>query len=95
MTVLSEEKLCGYLNRVLRLSTHVLEQIPKRGTQRVDDATLDDFHTLVNDLNDESPNDSFLSDVSWNWIWESKGDYNYIQVYGRLAWINLQLLEIF
>lgn len=95
MTVLTEEKLCAYLTRVLELSNDVLRQIPARGSQPIDDETLDRFHALVNDLNAESPNDSFLSDVSWNWIWESKSQYNYIQVYGRLAWINLQLLEIF
>ncbi|MEM7168425.1 MAG: hypothetical protein AAF581_23465 [Planctomycetota bacterium] len=94
MTVLSEEKLCTYLGRVLNLSEHVLNNLHLRGTETVDDGTLDRFHTLVNDLNSERGSDEFLNDDSWNWIWDSKADYNYIQVYGRLAWINLQLLEL-
>ena len=94
MTVLSEEKLCTYLSRVLKLSEHVLDNLHVRGTEKVDDGTLDRFHALVNDLNSERENDEFLNDDSWNWIWDDKADYNYIQVYGRLAWINLQLLEL-
>lgn len=94
MTVLSEEKLCTYLNRVLELSKHTLDNLAIRGTDPVDDGTLDRFHTLINDLNSERGNDQFLNDDSWNWIWNSKADFNYIQVYGRLAWINLQLLEL-
>lgn len=94
MNVLSEEKLCAYLSRVLDTSNKVLEHIPTRGAQPVDDATLDMFHTLINDLNQERANDNFLNDSSWNWIWESKSQYNYIQIYGRLAWVNLQLLEL-
>lgn len=94
MAVLSEQKLCSYLSRVLQLSGSVLEHIQREGTQPVDDTTLDRFHTLINDLNQERQYNAFLADETWNWIWQSKGHYNYIQVYGRLAWINLQLLEL-
>lgn len=94
MNVLSEEKLCGYLSRVLDLSQSVLGKLREEGAKPVDDTTLDQFHALINDLNEERSNDSFLNDPSWNWIWESKSEYNFIQIYGRLAWINLQLLEL-
>lgn len=94
MKVISEEKLCDYLGQVLLLSRDVLERIPQHGTEPVADDILDRFHSFVNLLNQERDNDSFLNDESWNWIWESKASYNAIQVYGRLAWINLQLLEL-
>lgn len=94
MNVLSEEKLCGYMQRVLELSQAVVPLLPAKGTQPVDGAMLQRFSQLVNDLNQERGNDSFLNDDSWNWIWESRTDYNYIRLYGRLAWINLQLLEL-
>lgn len=94
MKVLSEEKLCAYMGRVLDLSKEMLAVLPEKGTSTVDDASLDHFHRLVNDLNSERGNDSSLDDASWNWIWEGKSDYNYIQIYGRLAWINVQLLEL-
>ena len=94
MKVLSEEKLCTYLSRVLDLSRDVLEVLPTKGTQPAIDAILDRFHGLVNDLNEERSEDSFLNEASWNWIWEGKPNQNHIQVYGRLAWMNLQLLEL-
>ena len=85
MTVLSEEKLCTYLSRVLKMSEQTLDNLQVRGTDKVDEATLDRFHALVNDLNTERENDSYLNDDSWNWIFESKAEYNYIQLYGRLS----------
>ena len=91
--VLSEEKIRTYREQVLTLSRQVLDHFEK-GAQSVDDETLDRFHSLINELNEDRSNDSFLNDTSWNWIFESKPDYNYIQIYGRLAWINLQLLEL-
>ena len=94
MKVLSEEKLCAYLTRVLDLSSEVVGLLPERGTQQVTDEHLDRFHEIVNHLNTERGNDSFLNDESWNWIWESKSTLNYIRLYGRLAWMNLQLLEL-
>ena len=94
MNVLSEKKLCAYLERVLRLSTDILEKLPEEGTQRSSDGLLDNYHTLVNDLGAEREHDTYLSDESWNWIWEDKPTTNHIQLYGRLAWINLQLLEL-
>ncbi|MEE8142478.1 MAG: hypothetical protein V3T77_05215 [Planctomycetota bacterium] len=94
MNVLSEKKLCAFLERVLKLSNEVLERLPVEGTQRSSDALLDNYHVLVNDLGAERGQDSYLSDESWNWIWEDKPTTNHIQLYGRLAWINLQLLEL-
>ena len=94
MKVLSEEKLCGYLGTVLDLSREVLTILPEKGTYPVEDSILDSYHAIVTQLNEERDNDSFLNDDSWNWIWEGKPSYNPIQVYGRLAWINLQLLEL-
>ena len=94
MKVLSEEKLCVYLNRVLDLSKDVAAHLSTNGTQQVDDDTLDRYHQLVNDLSAEREQDSLLNEESWNWIWESRSSFSYIKVYGRLAWINLQLLEL-
>lgn len=94
MKVLSEEKLCGYLQRVLDLSQEILQRLPTEGTSQVKDETLDKFHAVINDLNSERESDPYLNDSSWNWIWESKSGYTFIQIYGRLAWINLQLLEL-
>ena len=94
MGVLSETQLCTFLDRVLTLSREVLEALPDRGTQEVGEELLDRYTTLVNDLNAERSNDSLLNDESWNWIWESKSSFNHIRLYGRLAWINLQLLEL-
>lgn len=94
MTVLSEEKLCGFLGATLDLSRRALELIPNAGTQPIPPDLHDQYLQLVNSLIAERDSDAHLSDDAWNWIWENKPDYNAIQLYGRLAWINLQLLEL-
>ncbi len=94
MTVLSEEKLTDYLSRVLTLSRDVLGQIPAEGTQPVRDDLLDRYLELINGLLEDRSIDQRLSDDSWNWIFENRPTANHIKLYGRLAWINLQLHEL-
>ena len=94
MKVLSEEKLCAYLTRVLDLSGDVLKGLPSEGTQPAGDEVLDRYQGLIDDLKGERESVTYLSDEAWNWIWEGKPSYNLIHIYGRLAWINLQLLEL-
>ena len=90
MKVLSEEKILQYLQQIHSLSGDLLKRLSEPSTEPVDDETLDRFHELVNALNTDRDNDSFLNDVSWNWIFEAKPSYNNIQIYGRLAWMNLR-----
>ena len=96
MTLISEERLCTYLSRVLDLSQELLAVVPERGAEAMsaDDPLRVAFERLVHDLGSERGNDTYLDDESWNWIWEGKEEYNPIRIYGRLAWINLQLLEL-
>ncbi|MFQ5655628.1 MAG: hypothetical protein ACE5GW_12980 [Planctomycetota bacterium] len=94
MKVLSEEKLCRYMGRVIDLSRAILMLIPEKGTDPPDPETLKSYRGIVEDLLDEREQDTYLQDDSWNWIWTEREDGNLIQIYGRLAWINLQLLEL-
>ena len=94
MRVISEVKLCQYLTEVLELSREVVERIPDHGTSDVPSELVDRYLGLVNRLNADREQDTALSDDSWNWIWENKSSFNHIRLYGRLAWINLQLLEL-
>jgi hypothetical protein len=94
MPVLSEEKLLGYLSQTLELSRDLLARIPRAGTKTVSEEFENRFLELVNSLRKEREQDAHLRDEAWNWILEGKSEYNHIQMYGRLAWINLQLLEL-
>lgn len=94
MPVLSEERVLGYLTRCVNLSQAVLPLLGAKGTYDADNEVLAEFAHLVGDLEDERVNDSHLDDESWHWIWKGKQSYNYLQIYGRLAWINLQLLDL-
>ena len=94
MAVLSEKKLVGYLSQALELSREVLAKLATHGTERVDDALQDRYHDFLNQLAREREGDVHLQDESWNWILQGKTEYNHIRMYGRLAWINLQLLEL-
>ena len=94
MSVISEEKLILYLERVIALSAQVLPLLSDRGTEppppEIDAAYLG----LIASLMAERENDEHLRDDSWNWIFEPTEDSNLIRLYGRLAWVNLQLLEL-
>ncbi len=94
MPVLTESKICSFLTRVLDLSAEIVPLVPAKGTEEVSSELLDRYSTLINDLSKERENDSFLDGETWNWIWEGRSSYNHIRLYGRLAWINLQLLEL-
>ena len=94
MTVLPEDKILSYLDRCLTQSRALLGPIADRGTQEVEGQALVDFQALVDELTREREHDPYLSDESWDWIWKGKPSYNYLQLYGRLAWINLQLFDL-
>jgi len=52
------------------------------------------FRQLVGSIEAEKDNEASLHEECWNWIWNVNEGMNLIQLYGRLAWINLQLLEL-
>lgn len=94
MQVLSEEKLVRYLAQVLELSAEVLPRLAEEGTRAAPEDMRARFDALISALAVEKDNDSTLQDEQWNWIWQPRPEMNLIQVYGRLAWVNLQLLEL-
>ncbi len=94
MRVISEEKLVAYLRRVIDLSQQVLPIMAEKGTQDPPKKIGDAYRALVEDLDTERADDSYLQDDSWNWIFDPPESLNLIKIYGRLAWINLQLLEL-
>lgn len=94
MQVLSEEKLVRYLAQVLELSAEVLPRLAEEGTRPAPEEIRERFDALISALAVERDNDSTLQDEQWNWIWQTRPEMNLIQVYGRLAWVNLQLLEL-
>lgn len=94
MSTLPEEKIVAYLEQCHRLALAVLPLLPAKGTLMAEGPALEGFRTLVAELHAERERDAYLSDDSWSWIWKDKPSYNYLQVYGRLAWMNLQLFDL-
>jgi hypothetical protein len=94
MAVLPEEKIVASLARCLALSTALLPILLPHGTAPADGRHLADFQAFIDDLAREREKDAYLSDESWDWIWKGKPSYNYLQLYGRLALINLQLFDL-
>lgn len=94
MRVLSEEKLITYLERVVELSARVLPLLSAHGTERPPKELVAAYQEIVDDLARERATDDQLRDDSWNWIFQPKEHENAIRLYGRLAWMNLQLLEL-
>jgi hypothetical protein len=94
MRVLSEEKLITYLERVVELSAKVLPLLSAQGTEPPPAKLVKAYQSIVDDLAAERATDEQLQDDSWNWIFQPKEHENSIRLYGRLAWMNLQLLEL-
>ncbi|HNR99728.1 MAG TPA: hypothetical protein PKX48_12470 [Planctomycetota bacterium] len=94
MPVIPEERVFAYLGRCLELSAAVAPFLAERGTCEIPDGLRGKFERLVADLQGERAADSRLDAEAWNWIWKGKQRYNYLQVYGRLAWLNLQIFDL-
>ena len=94
MAVLSEEKVLDCLDRCLSLLKEILPVLQEKGTEEASGDPLESFKRFVEELAREKENDSYLSDESWDWIWKGKPSYNYLQLYGRLAWIHYQLFQL-
>ena len=94
MAVLPEAKIVAALDSCLSLSRDLLPALLAQGTAEADPRMVEAFNALVGDLARARTNDAYLSDESWDWIWKGKPSYNYLQLYGRLAWINLQLFDL-
>ncbi len=94
MAVLPEDRVIGYLARCLELSRALVPLLASSGTREVSGDVRAEFLQLVSDLEHERIEDSRLDTEPWNWIWKGKERYNQLQVYGRLAWINLQLFDL-
>ena len=95
MSVIPEKTLFSLLRSCLELSRRALEQIDSAGAiGSTAPDLLDDYATLIRSLHQEKRNDFALADESWEWIWEVKREMNPIQLYGRLAWINYNLISL-
>ena len=94
MPVLPEDKILAYLETCISLQQSLIPLLEKNGTSKAKGQILDGFKRLIVDLSCDKDQDTYLSDESWNWIWKDKPSYNYLQLYGRLAWINLQLFDL-
>ncbi len=92
--MLSEEIILGALERCLQLSQAILPRLAGEGTSVASGEILDRYTALMQDLHREKRRESILSDESWEWIWDLKEKSNYLQIYGRLAWINYNLFDL-
>ena len=95
MAIIPEETLLRYLRTCIDMSSRALEEMSSsRATESLSPELLSNYSELIQDLHGEKRNDSTLADESWEWIWKIKPNLNSIQLYGRLAWINYNLLDL-
>jgi len=92
--VLPEEIILQALERCLQLSQTIVPRLAHEGTSEVPREVLERYTALMQDLHREKRRESILSDESWEWIWDVKEKSNYLQLYGRLAWINYNLFDL-
>jgi hypothetical protein len=94
MRVISEEKLVTFMKRCVALSAEVILSLEADATSPPPPEVAEAWQALVADLAAERESDAYLQDESWNWIFDGAPPTNSIRLYGRLAWVNLQLLEL-
>ena len=94
MSVLTEERLIQFLKETVDIERDCLERIVSEGTRPVPADILARYRSLIQSIYAERDHEPTLKDECWEWIWEIKEGMNLIQLYGRLAWLNLQLLEL-
>ena len=94
MSVLTEERLIQFLRETIDIEKDCLDRIVTEGTRPVPADILSRYRALIQSIQCERDNEPTLQEECWTWIWDIKEGMNLIQLYGRLAWLNLQLLEL-
>lgn len=93
--VIPEDNLLGLLDECLKLSTRALEEFGNGKANAAASADLvEDFSNFIKSLHDQKKHDSVLADESWEWIWKVTREMKAIQIYGRLAWVNYNLVDL-
>jgi hypothetical protein len=94
VAVIPEKDLVGLLDNCLRLSSKALAEFQNGDVKEPASLELvEEFSGFIKALHDEKKHDSVLADQSWEWIWKVTKDMKAIQIYGRLAWVNYNLVD--
>ena len=94
MSVLTEERLIQLMGETVQLQAICLDQLIVSGTRPVDPELFQRYSAFIHSIEAEKPREATLGESVWDWIWQPAEGINYIQMYGRLAWINMQLLDL-
>ena len=94
MSVLTEERLIQFMRETVQLQAICLDHLFDSGTRSVDSDLFQRYQTFVGSIEAEKGREATLSEEGWKWIWSPSEGMNYIQLYGRLTWINMQLLDL-
>ena len=93
--VIPEETLIRLLGNCLELSQEALSLIASsKATVPLPKELHDQYAALIRELHNQKRHDTILADESWEWIWEIKPNINSIQLYGRLGWLNYNLIDL-
>ncbi len=94
MSVLTEERLIQFMRETVQLQSICLDNLIVSGTRAVDPDVYQRYAAFIQSIEAEKERESTLQETGWGWIWKSSENMNYIQMYGRLTWINMQLLDL-
>ena len=94
MSVLTEERLIQFMSETVQLQALCLDRLIAAGTRPVDEDLFRRYSAFVQSIEAEKSREPILGENVWDWIWRPSEGLNYIQMYGRLAWINMQLLDL-
>ena len=95
MSVIPEEKLLDLLDSCLSLSQRSLAEIrSSEASTAASPELVQSFAKLVTEIHGQKAQDTVLADESWEWIWKVKESMTPIQIYGRLAFVNYNLIDL-
>ena len=93
--MIPEDTLLDFFENCLSLSNRALNEFRDAEADRPASPELvKDYAELIQRLHSEKRHDSILADETWEWIWRANADMKAIQIYGRLAWMNYNLVDL-
>ena len=83
-----------YTDSMVGSYTSQKESLRQKADIRADETIVTQYNNLVSEIHALRKGDTYLEDKAWDWIWKGKDEYTCVQIYGRIAWINYEFLNM-
>ena len=93
--MLAPKEITELLTVAVKQMQALLPSLVQEADVNISAPLLDRYREFLEKLKHCKSHETYLEeDAGWDWIWDDQANYTYMQLYGRLAWINMQLLNM-